>query len=122
MDAVAFGTARRGRPADRAGARHARAGARRADRGRRARSRPARPTAADDPELLLWILAALAESAMLVFRTYVRSLTRDELNALWLDYRVVGRCFGLRASEMPARHRRLRRYMADMYAERRPAT
>src|SRR3954447_24121219 len=38
---------------------------------------------ADDPELLLWILAALAESAMLVYGHYVRSLSDDELNALW---------------------------------------
>src|SRR6187551_2310889 len=59
------------------------------------------PYRADDPALLLWILAALAESAMLVYPKYVRSLTRDELNSLWGDYRVVGRCFGLREREMP---------------------
>src|SRR5690349_5531791 len=59
------------------------------------------PYRADDPELLLWILAALAESAMLVYGKYVRSLSHDELNALWQDYRVVGRRFGLRAGEMP---------------------
>src|ERR1700759_3951241 len=53
------------------------------------------PYRADDPELLLWILAALAESAMLVYPKYVRSLSRDELDALWRDYRVVGRRFGL---------------------------
>src|SRR5215212_9833670 len=46
------------------------------------------PYRADDPELLLWILAALAESAMLVYRKYVRSLSRDELAGLWRDYRV----------------------------------
>src|SRR3712207_2013525 len=39
------------------------------------------PYRADDPELLLWILAALAESAMLVYRKYVRSLSRDELRS-----------------------------------------
>src|ERR1700759_1371024 len=33
------------------------------------------PYRADDPELLLWILAALAESAMLVYPKYVRSLS-----------------------------------------------
>ena len=44
------------------------------------------PYRADDPKLLLWILAALAESAMLVYTRYVRSLTRDELNAVWGDY------------------------------------
>src|SRR4051795_13009559 len=59
------------------------------------------PSRADDPALLLWILAALAESAMLVYPKYVRSLTRDELNSLWRDYRVVGRTVGLRGGEMP---------------------
>src|SRR5918997_6391148 len=54
------------------------------------------PYRGDDPDLLLWILAALAESAMLVYQKYVRSLSRDELDALWRDYRVVGRLFGLR--------------------------
>src|SRR3954471_10561110 len=40
------------------------------------------PYRADDPELLLWILAALAESAMFVYGRYVRTLTREELDAL----------------------------------------
>src|SRR3954471_8969939 len=71
---------------------------------------------ADDPELLLWILAALAESAMLVYPKYVRSLSRDELNALWRDYRVVGRRFGLREREMPRDIDGFEAYMADMYA------
>src|SRR3954452_17805942 len=74
------------------------------------------PYRADDPELLLWILAALAESAMLVYGKYVRSLSRDELNALWNDYRVVGRCFGLRDRDMPGDIDAFEAYMADMYA------
>src|SRR3954468_8838385 len=74
------------------------------------------PYRADDPKLLLWILAALAESAMLVYGRYVRSLSRDELNALWNDYRLVGRRFGLRASEMPRDIDDFNAYMADMYA------
>src|SRR6201991_3184705 len=74
------------------------------------------PYRADDPELLLWILAALAESAMLVYPKYVRSLSRDELNALWLDYRVVGRRFGLRERDMPRDVDAFEDYMAQMYA------
>src|SRR4051794_35439182 len=74
------------------------------------------PYRADDPELLLWILAALAESAMLVYGKYVRTLSHDELDALWQDYRVVGRRFGLRASEMPRDIDAFQAYMADMYA------
>src|SRR4051794_9177701 len=36
------------------------------------------PYAADDPELLLWILATLVDSALLVYGKYVRRLSRDE--------------------------------------------
>src|SRR5262245_17305802 len=74
------------------------------------------PYRADDPALLLWILAALAESAMLVYGKYVRSLSHDELNALWQDYRIVGRRFGLRAGEMPRDIDGFQAYMAGMYA------
>jgi len=60
------------------------------------------PYAADDPELLLWILACLMDAADRVYRGYVGPLTRSERDALWQDYRVVGGCFGLRPGEMPA--------------------
>jgi uncharacterized protein (DUF2236 family) len=74
------------------------------------------PYRADDPALLLWILAALAESAMLVYRKYVRSLSRDELDDLWRDYRVVGRLFGIPGTRMPKDIEGFEAYMADMYA------
>jgi len=74
------------------------------------------PYRGDDPELLLWILAALADSAMLVFPKYVRPLSREELNSLWLDYREVGRAFGLRDDEQPPDIDAFERYMADMHA------
>src|SRR4051794_19009220 len=57
--------------------------------------------AADDPELLLWVLAALADSALVVYERYVRALSAGEREAFWDDYRVVGRLFGLRDADMP---------------------
>lgn len=59
------------------------------------------PYRADDPELLLWVLFTLADSATLVYRRYVRDLSRREREALWRDYRLVGRLFGLREGDMP---------------------
>jgi uncharacterized protein (DUF2236 family) len=56
---------------------------------------------ADDPELLLWVLFTLVDSSLVVYRAYVGGLSRDEEAALWQDYRVVGRLFGLRANDMP---------------------
>jgi uncharacterized protein (DUF2236 family) len=57
---------------------------------------------ADDPELLLWVLFTLVDSAVVVYRKYVGALSRDEEAALWEDYRLVGRLFGLRYRDMPA--------------------
>src|SRR6478609_2354039 len=51
-----------------------------------------------------------------LYGAYVRTLTRDELNALWSDYRVVGRRFGLRERDMPRDIDAFEAYMADMYA------
>lgn len=59
------------------------------------------PYAADDPALLLWILATLVDSGLAVYQRYVRGLTRDERDAYWRDYRVFGRHFGLRERDMP---------------------
>ncbi len=69
------------------------------------------PYAADDPQLLLWVLATLADSGMVVYETYVRSLGAADRDAYWRDYRQVGRLFGLRAAEMPDS---LADYMDDM--------
>ncbi|UGS39236.1 oxygenase MpaB family protein [Capillimicrobium parvum] len=72
------------------------------------------PYRADDPELLLWILAALANSALVVYERYVSSLSRDERNAYWTDYRVIGSLFGLADAEMPDTIEELEAYWRDM--------
>jgi uncharacterized protein (DUF2236 family) len=72
------------------------------------------PYAADDPELLLWILACVADSAAVVYERYVATLRPDEREALWADYRRVGREFGLRRGDMPATWGDFRAYMRDM--------
>ena len=74
------------------------------------------PYRADDPELLLWILGSLADSALLVYGKYVRSLSDAERDALWRDYRVVGRHFGLRERDMPRDVDAFDAYMARMHA------
>jgi uncharacterized protein (DUF2236 family) len=59
------------------------------------------PYAAANPELLLWVLATLADSGLVVFERYVRALRSSERDAYWRDYRQVGRLFGLKASQLP---------------------
>jgi uncharacterized protein (DUF2236 family) len=115
MNTIAFGTRAR---ADRMTA-HVRAMHRRV---RGTLSEPAGPFPAgtpyrgDDPAHLLWILGALAESAMLVYDKYAHSLSRDEKDELWQDYRVVGRLFGLRERDMPEDIEGFEAYMAERYA------
>jgi len=115
LNAVAFGTREE---ADRA-TRRVRAMHRRVEGELREPAGPfpaGTPYRGDDPEHLLWILAALAESAMLVYGKYARTLSRDERDELWRDYRVVGRCFGLREREMPLDIEGFDAYMAERYA------
>ena len=72
------------------------------------------PFAADDPELLLWVLASLVDSALVFYETYIAALSQAERDAYWQDYRVVGRLFGLRDDEMPADIEAFDAYMRDM--------
>src|SRR3954449_6368068 len=69
---------------------------------------------ADDPELLLWILACMADSALVVYQRYVGSLARDERDAFWQDYKVIGREFGLTDEDMPEEIEDFDAYMTEM--------
>jgi uncharacterized protein (DUF2236 family) len=72
------------------------------------------PYRAGDPDLLLWVLFTLVDSAELVFSRYVRKLSHSERAGLWADYRIVGRLFGLAESEMPADLDELAAYRREM--------
>ncbi len=68
----------------------------------------------------MWVLYSLVESGMLVYDMYVRSLTEDERAALWDDYKVVGKLFGLRKRDMPGNAGRLPRLRRGDARERPP--
>jgi uncharacterized protein (DUF2236 family) len=72
------------------------------------------PYRADDPDLLMWILYSLVDSAIVVYANYVGALDEADQSALWRDYRVVGRLFGLRSGDMPGTLPELREYGAAM--------
>lgn len=113
MSTVTFGTRAE---ADRA-TRHVRAMHRRV-RGRL--GRPAgrfaagTPYRADDPELLMWILYTLVDSAIVVYRLYVGALDERDQERFWEEYRTVGRLFGLKDHDMPATLADLREYGRTM--------
>ena len=62
----------------------------------------------------MWILYSLVDSSALLYRTYVARLDRIERAALWDDYKVIGRLFGLRHNEMPDTLAELEAYGHDM--------
>jgi uncharacterized protein (DUF2236 family) len=76
------------------------------------------PYSADDPQFLLWILACLADSALVLHRVFVGDLTPAENERFWDDYLVVGELFGLGRAHAPATYREFRDYMRERVASR----
>jgi uncharacterized protein (DUF2236 family) len=68
------------------------------------------PYRADDPALLMWILYTLVDSSALLYRIYVGRISTRQHERLWADYRVLGRLFGLRVSQMPGSLSELEQY------------
>jgi uncharacterized protein (DUF2236 family) len=72
------------------------------------------PYRADAPELLMWILYSLIDSNIVVYEAYVRRLSERRKAALWEDFKLVGRLFGLGDEHLPATLRDLQRYGREM--------
>jgi len=78
--------------------------------------------AAHDPELMLWTLAVIADSARVMFELFVHLLSEDERELLWRDYMLFGELFGLPRQDMPDSYREFNAWMgarlrsADLHA------
>lgn len=57
-----------------------------------------------DPELMLWTMAVIADSAPLFYELLVRPLTADEREALWQDYVRFAELFGMPRDAAPPTH------------------
>jgi uncharacterized protein (DUF2236 family) len=66
-----------------------------------------------DPDLMLWTLAAIADSARAVYEALVRTLSTSEREALWADYLEFGKLFGIPAAAMPESARELGEWIDD---------
>jgi uncharacterized protein (DUF2236 family) len=66
------------------------------------------PYAADRPDMLLWILACLADSALSLHHWFVGPLSRSQLERFWSDYLIVGELFGLDPADAPRSYRDFR--------------
>lgn len=66
---------------------------------------------ADDPELMLWTLATLADSALLYWERIFGALDAEERESYWADYRQIGMLLGMPSDSMPATEPELRDYV-----------
>lgn len=69
------------------------------------------PYDASDPELGLWVLATLADSAVVYYERIFGALSSVERERYWSEYRRVGELLGLPADSMPATYVDLKDYV-----------
>jgi uncharacterized protein (DUF2236 family) len=69
------------------------------------------PYAASDPELGLWVLASLADSALVYYERIFGALAASERERYWREYRLVGELLGLPPDSMPDTCQGLRQYV-----------
>lgn len=69
------------------------------------------PYDATDPELGLWVLATLADSAVVYYERIFGRLSTEERERYWSEYRQVGELLGLPPGSMPGSFDGLRGYV-----------
>jgi uncharacterized protein (DUF2236 family) len=69
-----------------------------------------------DPQLMLWTVAVIADSAEAFYETFVRPLSPAEQEALWGDYVRFGELFGMPREAAPASYREFRDYWEGMWS------
>jgi uncharacterized protein (DUF2236 family) len=69
------------------------------------------PYDASDPELGLWVLATLADSAVVYYERIFGSLGVEQRERYWSEYRQVGELLGLPSDSMPGTYEGLREYV-----------
>ena len=67
---------------------------------------------ASDPELMLWTLATLADSALLYQERIFGRMDAEDRQAYWSDYRKIGSLLGMPEDSMPKTEPELREYIA----------
>jgi uncharacterized protein (DUF2236 family) len=71
------------------------------------------PYDASDPELGLWVLATLADSAVVYYERIFGALAAQEREQYWGEYRQVGELLGLPSDSMPVTYGGLQEYVAN---------
>ncbi len=68
------------------------------------------PYSALDPELMLWTVAVIADSAQCFYELLVRRMSEDERETLWQDYLHFGELFGMPRETAPQTYPQFRAY------------
>jgi uncharacterized protein (DUF2236 family) len=68
------------------------------------------PYSAFDPELMLWTLAVIADSAVRFYELLVQTLSPEDRESLWQDYLRLGELFGMPRDTAPASWSAFRAY------------
>jgi uncharacterized protein (DUF2236 family) len=76
------------------------------------------PYSAMDPDLMLWTVAVIADSAQRFYELFVRRLSDDERERLWQDYLRFGELFGMPAAQCPQTYAEFRQWWhTRLYSE-----
>jgi uncharacterized protein (DUF2236 family) len=68
-----------------------------------------------DPDLMLWTVAVMFDSAEVLYDTLVRRLSDEEREALWREYVLFGELFGMPRETAPVSHAAFRDYWQDCW-------
>src|ERR671937_1433329 len=74
------------------------------------------PYSAFDPELMLWTVAVIADSAQVFYELFVRRLSDQEREALWQDYIRFGELFGMPRDAAPRTYPEFRAFWHERLA------
>ena len=74
------------------------------------------PYSAFDPDLMLWTLAVIADSAQCFYELLVSELSAEEREHLWQDYLRFGELFGMPREEAPASWAEFRHWYRERLA------
>lgn len=75
------------------------------------------PYSAFDPQMMLWTIGVMADSAVVFYELFVRRLSSDERDAFWQDYLRFGALFGMPTDDAPASWADFQRWLHGRLAD-----
>jgi uncharacterized protein (DUF2236 family) len=72
-----------------------------------------------DPELMMWVVAPMYDSARTLYELLVRSLSEDEREQLWDEYLLFGELFGMPRATAPGSAKDLEVWWDEQFASKR---